>query len=200
MNRRCALTFAILCTITAYTVLDADCGKRALDVWQSARQPIDLLLTDMVMPDGNQRRRARQDASQTPREPQSPLHVRLQRRNDQQRGSAGRGPQFSFQTFSAEKLVDMVHFAIHPAANSGKPEPKRNFVSKRIVGSADIHDNTALAAPFPLSAIAPDGCRNVAGLHNSATLFVLLLIVTLAPAIRASWLAAQSNRRLWWNG
>jgi len=35
-----------------YTVLDADCGKTALEVWDKAAQPVDLLLTDMVMPNG----------------------------------------------------------------------------------------------------------------------------------------------------
>jgi len=35
-----------------YTVLDADCGQKALEVWECARGKIDLLLTDMVMPNG----------------------------------------------------------------------------------------------------------------------------------------------------
>jgi len=35
-----------------YRVLEAGCGPEALAVWQSARQKIDLLLTDMVMPNG----------------------------------------------------------------------------------------------------------------------------------------------------
>jgi CheY-like chemotaxis protein len=33
-------------------VLNADCGKTALEVWDKAAQPVDLLLTDMVMPNG----------------------------------------------------------------------------------------------------------------------------------------------------
>lgn len=35
-----------------YRVLEADCGQKALEVWERAGQGIDLLLTDMVMPNG----------------------------------------------------------------------------------------------------------------------------------------------------
>jgi len=35
-----------------YQVLDADCGQKALEVWEHAGEQIDLLLTDMVMPNG----------------------------------------------------------------------------------------------------------------------------------------------------
>jgi DNA-binding NtrC family response regulator len=35
-----------------YHVLDADCGQKALEVWERAGKNIDLLLTDMVMPNG----------------------------------------------------------------------------------------------------------------------------------------------------
>ncbi|HEX5220167.1 MAG TPA: response regulator [Verrucomicrobiae bacterium] len=35
-----------------YNVLDADCGQKALEVWKQAGEQIDLLLTDMVMPNG----------------------------------------------------------------------------------------------------------------------------------------------------
>ena len=35
-----------------YTVLDADCGQKALEVWKRSGEQIDLLLTDMVMPNG----------------------------------------------------------------------------------------------------------------------------------------------------
>ena len=35
-----------------YQVLVAECGRSALAVWDTAPQPVDLLLTDMVMPDG----------------------------------------------------------------------------------------------------------------------------------------------------
>jgi len=35
-----------------YRVVDADCGQKALEVWQNAGEKIDLLLTDMVMPNG----------------------------------------------------------------------------------------------------------------------------------------------------
>lgn len=35
-----------------YHVLDADCGQKALEVWQDSKEKIELLLTDMVMPNG----------------------------------------------------------------------------------------------------------------------------------------------------
>lgn len=35
-----------------YRVLDADCGQKAIDVWKNAKNKVDLLLTDMVMPNG----------------------------------------------------------------------------------------------------------------------------------------------------
>jgi PAS domain S-box-containing protein len=35
-----------------YTVLEAASGRDALDVWEKANRPVDLLLTDMVMPGG----------------------------------------------------------------------------------------------------------------------------------------------------
>jgi DNA-binding NtrC family response regulator len=38
--------------IQGYTVLEANSGTNALEVWERADRPIDLLLTDMVMPGG----------------------------------------------------------------------------------------------------------------------------------------------------
>lgn len=38
--------------IQGYTVLEAESGRRALEVWEQADRPIDLLVTDMVMPGG----------------------------------------------------------------------------------------------------------------------------------------------------
>jgi CheY-like chemotaxis protein len=38
--------------IQGYTVLEAASGRDALEVWEQANRPVDLLLTDMVMPGG----------------------------------------------------------------------------------------------------------------------------------------------------
>ncbi|HEX5221376.1 MAG TPA: response regulator [Verrucomicrobiae bacterium] len=38
--------------LQGYTVLQAACGRDALQVWEHANRPIDLLVTDMVMPGG----------------------------------------------------------------------------------------------------------------------------------------------------
>ena len=38
--------------IQGYTVLEAASGRHALEVWKEADRPVDLLLTDMVMPGG----------------------------------------------------------------------------------------------------------------------------------------------------
>ena len=38
--------------IQGYTVLEAESGRHALEVWEQASRPVDLLLTDMVMPGG----------------------------------------------------------------------------------------------------------------------------------------------------
>jgi nitrogen-specific signal transduction histidine kinase/CheY-like chemotaxis protein len=35
-----------------YNILEASSGRDALEVWQQRREPVDLLLTDMVMPEG----------------------------------------------------------------------------------------------------------------------------------------------------
>ena len=39
-------------SVQGYTVLQAASGREALEVWDKAQQPVDLLLTDMVMPGG----------------------------------------------------------------------------------------------------------------------------------------------------
>jgi CheY-like chemotaxis protein len=41
-----------LLKLQGYTVLEAESGRQALEVWEQSKQPIDLLLTDMVMPGG----------------------------------------------------------------------------------------------------------------------------------------------------
>ena len=38
--------------IQGYTVLEAASGRHALEVWEQASRPVDLLVTDMVMPGG----------------------------------------------------------------------------------------------------------------------------------------------------
>jgi two-component system, cell cycle sensor histidine kinase and response regulator CckA len=41
-----------LLTLHGYRVIDADSGRRALSLWKSHRDEIDLLLTDIVLPQG----------------------------------------------------------------------------------------------------------------------------------------------------
>jgi CheY-like chemotaxis protein len=43
---------AAVLRIQGYTVLEAACGREAIEVWEKADRPIDLLLTDLVMPGG----------------------------------------------------------------------------------------------------------------------------------------------------
>jgi CheY-like chemotaxis protein len=43
---------AQILTVQGYKVLTAHSGRHALEVWERSAQPIDLLLTDMVMPEG----------------------------------------------------------------------------------------------------------------------------------------------------
>ena len=43
---------AQILTVQGYKVLTARSGRHALEVWERATQPIDLLVTDMVMPEG----------------------------------------------------------------------------------------------------------------------------------------------------
>ena len=38
--------------LQGYTVLEAASGRQAIEVWEQAKRPVDLLLTDMVMPGG----------------------------------------------------------------------------------------------------------------------------------------------------
>ena len=38
--------------IQGYTVLEAESGRHALEIWEQTNRPVDLLLTDMVMPGG----------------------------------------------------------------------------------------------------------------------------------------------------
>ena len=35
-----------------YTVLEANSGRQAIEVWESTKRPVDLLVTDMIMPGG----------------------------------------------------------------------------------------------------------------------------------------------------
>jgi len=46
-----------------YHVYEASDGVAALSVWKEHRAEIDLLLTDMVMPNGNDRKRSRPEAA-----------------------------------------------------------------------------------------------------------------------------------------
>ena len=106
-----------------YTVLDADCGKKALEVWESARQPVDVLLTDMVMPHGIsggtlaqmllKRRESLKVIYMSGYSPEMTGHGDL----------LDGGRNFLPKPFSADKLVGIVDFAIQPVADAGNSEP-----------------------------------------------------------------------------
>ena len=50
-KRPCASWFAIFLAGHGYQILQADSGAKALQVWRESKDRIDLLLTDLVMPD-----------------------------------------------------------------------------------------------------------------------------------------------------
>ena len=52
MKTPCARWSFRFSRVQGYTVLEAASGRHALEVWEQADRPIDLLLTDMVMPGG----------------------------------------------------------------------------------------------------------------------------------------------------
>ena len=67
--------------IQGYTVLEAASGRHALEVWEQANRPVDLLLTDMVMPGGIMGSELAERLVETISHPQSDLHQRLQSRH-----------------------------------------------------------------------------------------------------------------------
>ena len=83
--------------IQGYDVLEAASGAHALEVWERADRPVDLLLTDMVMPGGVMGSELAERLSTAMSPPESDLHQRLQPRHGGQRCFAARRPQLPAQ-------------------------------------------------------------------------------------------------------
>jgi len=117
-----------------YQVLDADCGQKALDVWQGAGANVDLLLTDMVMPNGI----SGGTLARMLRERQPDLKVIYMSGYSPEITANGdllnEAHNFLPKPFSQGKLLDIVDFAMNPKERA-QPE-------------------TSLVAPTPVAATA----------------------------------------------
>ena len=96
---------------SGFEVLEAASGMAALELWDRDKPQLDLLLTDMVMPDGMSGAIGRAAQGRQPGA-EGPLHFGLQH------GFAGQGPElaggdeFSAKALSARQLVETVRNAL----------------------------------------------------------------------------------------
>ena len=116
--------------IQGYTVLEAASGREALEVWKQADRPIDLLLTDMVMPGGVMGSElAERLSSQSP-------HLKVIYTSGYSPGMAGRDTSllarrdFLPKPYSIGKLAQFVRECL-----DAKPKPEE--VSRKPVGGPD---------------------------------------------------------------
>jgi len=97
-----------------YAVLDADCGQKALEVWANAGREVDLLLTDMVMPNGV----SGSSLAKTLLKQKPALKVIYMSGYSNELTSTGdllsEGRNFLPKPFSPGKLIDLVDHTINP--------------------------------------------------------------------------------------
>ena len=98
-----------------YKVLDADCGQTALEVWQKSGDKVDLLLTDMVMPNGI----TGSALAKMLREKRQELKVIYMSGYSPEVNGSGEllneARNFLPKPFGQSKLLEIVDFAIDPA-------------------------------------------------------------------------------------
>jgi PAS domain S-box-containing protein len=108
--------------IQGYTVLEAACGRDAIEVWDKASGPVDLLLTDMVMPGGIMGSELAERLSE-----QCP-HLKVIYTSGYSPGMAGKDasllklPNFLPKPYSIGKLAQFVRACLDaPAEPDGSP-------------------------------------------------------------------------------
>ena len=97
-----------------YQIVEAANGPEALRLFASAQPPIQLLLTDLVMPEGMSGQQVAARLQQEKPPAQSGLYERLQRGAGRARASAERRPEFPAKTHSAAPV------ARHDSPESGR--------------------------------------------------------------------------------
>jgi CheY-like chemotaxis protein len=116
--------------IQGYTVLQAASGRDALEVWEQANRPVDLLLTDMVMPGGIMGSDlAERLSSQSPR-------LKVIYTSGYSPGMAGKdashleGRNFLPKPYSIGKLAQFVRECLDSSVNVSTP--RRNGIDLRL--------------------------------------------------------------------
>lgn len=109
-----------------YRVLDADCGQKALEIWQGSGEKIDLLLTDMVMPNGISGGTLAKMLCQRQKDLKviymSGYSPELATNDDLLRESCN----FLPKPFSQNRLIEMVGIAIKSAVPQSHPAAREN--------------------------------------------------------------------------
>ena len=117
--------------LQGYSVLEAASGREALEVWERASRPIDLLLTDMVMPGGVMGSElAERLSTRSPR-------LRVIYTSGYSPGMAGKdaslleGRNFLPKPYSIGKLAQFVRECLDaPAQRSGTPAPESSVLAR----------------------------------------------------------------------